>query len=66
MLKGKTGAAAGLKEIPLDAIVGSVGRYADFTRSFLPLQDSDEARWARVEVGNLSLDGLPPIEVYQV
>jgi nucleotide-binding universal stress UspA family protein len=66
MLKGRKGAAAGLKEIPLDAIVGSVGRYADFTRSFLPLQDSDEARWARVAVKNMSLDGLPPIEVYQV
>ena len=37
MLKGKTGAAVGLKEIPLDAIVGSVGRYTDFTRSFLAL-----------------------------
>jgi nucleotide-binding universal stress UspA family protein len=66
MLRGKAGAATGLKEIPLDAIVGSVGRYADFTRSFLPLQDSDEERWARVELKNLGLDGLPPIEVYQV
>jgi nucleotide-binding universal stress UspA family protein len=66
MLKGKTGAVVGLKEIPLDAIVGSVGRYTDFSRSFLPLQDSDEARWARVQLKNLSLDGLPPIEVYQV
>ena len=25
-----------LAEIPLDAIVGSVGRYHDFTRKFLP------------------------------
>ena len=66
MLKGKTGAAVGLKEIPLAAIVGSVGRYTDFTRSFLPLQDSDEARWARVQLKNLSMDGLPPVEVYQV
>ena len=66
MLKGKTGAVIGLQEIPLDAIVGSVGRYVDFSRSFLPLQDSDEARWARVQLKNLSLDGLPPIEVYQV
>jgi|GEM_PF-4550362 len=27
----------GLQEIDLDKIVGSVGRYKDFTRSFLPL-----------------------------
>jgi nucleotide-binding universal stress UspA family protein len=66
MLKGKTGSAIGLKEIPLDAIVGSVGRYTDFTRSFLPLQDSDEARWARVQLKNLGLGGLPAIEVYQI
>ena len=31
----------GMQEIPLDAIVGSVGRYQDFTRSFLPRSDDD-------------------------
>ncbi|MGD9405408.1 MAG: universal stress protein, partial [Anaerolineae bacterium] len=66
MLRGKTGSAVGLKEIPLDAIVGSAGRYADFTRSFLPLQDTDESRWARIQLQNLKLDGLPPIEAYQI
>lgn len=56
----------GVQEIPLDAIVGSVGRYADFTRSFLPRQDSDEERWVRVETAPAGLSGLPPIQVYQV
>lgn len=55
-----------LKDIPLEAIVGSVGRYTDFTRSFLPLRDSDQARWAKIEVEFNSLEGLPPIEVYQI
>ncbi|MBX0329545.1 universal stress protein [Oscillochloris sp. ZM17-4] len=55
-----------LREIPLDAIVGSVGRYQDFTRSFLPRQDSDEGRWARVMMASNDLAGLPPIEVYQI
>jgi len=55
-----------LKEIPLDGIVGSVGRYADFTRSFLPRQDSDEGRWARVKVKVTDMGGLPPIKVYQI
>jgi nucleotide-binding universal stress UspA family protein len=55
-----------LKDIPLDAIVGSVGRYADFTRSFLPRQDSDQERWAKVRVAATGLVGLPPIEVYQI
>ncbi|RLC66014.1 MAG: universal stress protein, partial [Chloroflexi bacterium] len=55
-----------LRDIPLDAIVGSVGRYNDFTRTFLPRKDSDEERWARVKVAMTSMEGVPPIEVYQV
>lgn len=55
-----------LRDIPLDAIAGSVGRYNDFNRSFLPLQDSDVERWARVKVAVNDLSGLPPVEVYQI
>lgn len=55
-----------LREVPLDAIVGSVGRYHDFTRSFLPRSDSDEGRWTRVMMASGELVGLPPIEVYQI
>jgi nucleotide-binding universal stress UspA family protein len=54
------------REVPLDAIVGSVGRYSDFTRSFLPKRGRDEGRWARVKVRASGLAGLPPIEVYQI
>ncbi len=56
---------AGRRSIPLDAIVGSVGRYTDFTRTFLPLNDADAQRWARVKIAADNL-GLPPIEVYQI
>ena len=56
----------GLREIPIDAIVGSVGRYADFTRTFLPKRDSDHDRWAKVMAATNSLAGLPPINVYQI
>jgi nucleotide-binding universal stress UspA family protein/uncharacterized ParB-like nuclease family protein len=54
-----------LQEIPLDAIVGSVGRYKDFTRKFLPRLESDKERWARVKLSVDSM-GLQPIDVYQV
>ncbi|RLC75127.1 MAG: universal stress protein, partial [Chloroflexi bacterium] len=47
-LKARASGTRTLKTIPLDAIVGSVGRYNDFTRTFLPRQDSDKERWARV------------------
>jgi nucleotide-binding universal stress UspA family protein len=55
-----------LKDIPLDAIVGSVGRYSDFTRSFLPKQNSDVSRWAMVMIAATDYAGLPPIEAYQI
>ena len=55
-----------LKDVPLDSIVGSVGRYEDFTRDFLPRRDSDAERWARVE--RLAKDeiGLPPVDLFQI
>jgi nucleotide-binding universal stress UspA family protein len=65
-LKATHTTTRGLQDIPIDAIVGSVGRYTDFTRSFLPRQDEDQTRWARVEAAMTDLSGLPPVEVYQI
>jgi nucleotide-binding universal stress UspA family protein len=65
-LRARESARWELKDVPLNGIVGSVGRYADFTRSFLPRQDSDEDRWAKVMVAQTGLGGLPPIKVYQI
>jgi nucleotide-binding universal stress UspA family protein len=55
-----------LEDVPLDSIVGSVGRYNDFTRGFLPRQDSDKERWAGVRQAMTGLEGVPPIEVYRI
>ncbi len=55
-----------LEQIPLDLIIGSVNRYTDFSRSFLPLQPSDEQRWAKVRMAVESSTGLPPIEAYKI
>src|SRR4030042_1380910 len=55
-----------LKEIPIDAIIGSVNRYQDFSRDFLPGKNVNEERWANIELANYSATGLPPIEVYQI
>ena len=59
-------AEKGLRDIPLDAIIGSVGRYRDFTRSFFPRNESDQERWARVKTAVESMEGVPPIDVYKV
>lgn len=58
-------AAAGRAAIPLSAIVGSVGRYNDFTRTFLPRHSWDAQRWASVHVAGES-GKWPPIDVYQI
>ena len=55
-----------MRYIDIDAIVGSVGRYSDFTRSFLPRLDSTEERWTRVRMAQMGLESLPPIDVYQI
>lgn len=58
----------GLREIPVESIVGSVNRYQDFDRDFLPLHDEDKQRWAGVKAAMTSptSTGLPPIEVYKI
>jgi nucleotide-binding universal stress UspA family protein len=56
----------GLQEIPLKAIVGSVGRADDFTRDFLPKRDSDAERWASVKAAVIDMRGWSPIDVYKI
>lgn len=56
----------GLHDIPLERIVGSEGRYNEFTRSFLPRKGRVRQRWERVYAAVESREGVPPIEVYQV
>ena len=55
----------GLQEVPLNQIMGSVGRYQDFTRTFLPRSDGLRERWAAVE-DRVKEGGLPPVELYKV
>jgi hypothetical protein len=55
-----------LQEVPLDQIVGSVGRYTDFTRAFFPRQDHLQERWQRIEELLATGRDLPPIELYKV
>ncbi|MBN1123250.1 MAG: hypothetical protein JXJ17_19415 [Anaerolineae bacterium] len=55
----------GIQDVELDRIRGSVGRYQDFTREFLPRNDSMRQRWQRVDAIAITR-GMDPIEVYQV
>lgn len=55
-----------LEDVPVDAIVGSVGRYNDFTGEFLPRRNSDRERWVGVKLAMTGMEGVPPIDVYRV
>jgi hypothetical protein len=56
----------GLQDVPLDQIVGSVGRYRDFNSNFLPRSNKMQERWSRVYAVANSLTGLPPVELYKI
>ena len=55
----------GQYEVPLDQIVGSVGRYEDFTRTFMPRKTTTRPRWEGVD-SLVDKGGWPPIELYKV
>ena len=56
----------GTQMIPLAAIVGSVGRYRDFTREFLPREEALGERWRRLDEMYNQLAPIPPIDVYKL
>ncbi|MEW5825982.1 MAG: DUF4032 domain-containing protein [Candidatus Bipolaricaulota bacterium] len=57
---------AGIREIDLAKVVGSVNRYRDFDREFLPTRDDSAERWANVHRTFEEGPGFAPIRVYQV
>jgi hypothetical protein len=56
----------GLQNVPLNKIIGSVGRYQDFTRTFLPRRSVDKERWEQVDALARGFKGFPPVELYKV
>lgn len=54
------------QSIPLSRIAGSTGRHRDFTRKFRPRHAIDAERWVRLDVAMAGLQGLSPIEVFQI
>jgi hypothetical protein len=56
----------GLQAVPVEKIVGSVGRYRDFDRAFLPAQDRTADRWRSIARAHYDEVGLPPVKLYQI
>ncbi|MBI4678676.1 MAG: hypothetical protein HY748_13945 [Elusimicrobia bacterium] len=56
----------GVRPIPVDKIVGSLGRYQEFTENFLPQAGLVREKYESVKAAMLSGKILPPIKVYQL
>jgi len=56
----------GVQSVPLAKVVGSVDRYRDFDRLFLPTQSHTEDRWRRVNRAWYQDISLPPVQLYKV
>ena len=52
--------------VEMDQIVGSVGRWRDFDRSFLPARASGGERWKRIDRAFQRGEYLPPVELYEI
>jgi hypothetical protein len=66
ILKPKNQTYRGMKVVPINLIVGSEGRYRDFTKYFLPASDHLRSRWERVDEARLKDITLPPIQLYEI
>ena len=55
-----------LQRVPLSLIVGSEGRYRDFTKSFLPKNKALRDRWTRVDEALSRGYPLPPVALYKL
>jgi hypothetical protein len=56
----------GLQTIPLDSIVGTVGRERDFDRRFRPTSRRTRRRWERMATAVRRGESFPPIDVYRI
>src|SRR5512139_49369 len=56
----------GVKTVRVDQIAGSLNRYHEFDRVFLPASDKLEARWTSVNRAFYQEISLPPVVLYKV
>jgi len=56
----------GVQPVPVEKIIGSVNRYRDFDRLFLPTQSHTRDRWRRINRAWYQDISLPPVLLYKV
>src|SRR5690242_18057232 len=56
----------GVRTVRVDEIVGSLNRYHQFDRAFLPMEDRIGTRWQSVDRAFYKEVSLPPVVLYKV
>src|ERR671917_943579 len=56
----------GTRVVEVNEIIGSVGRWKDFDRSFLPARASGGDRWKRIDRAFQRGEDMPPVELYEI
>ena len=56
----------GMRTVEVEKITGSVGRYRDFDKSFLPLKMNMLERWSRIDRAYHRGDELPAVSLYKL
>ena len=56
----------GVEDVPVKDIVGSLNRYHDFDRAFMPVKDGIAPRWENIDLAFYRNVGLPPVMLYKV
>lgn len=64
--KAKNERYIGIREIPVENIIGSEGRYEEFNKNFFPKSDTLRPRWTAIDRIVEENRPLPPISVYKI
>ncbi|HSL42886.1 MAG TPA: hypothetical protein VK897_05605 [Anaerolineales bacterium] len=57
---------SGIQVVPVNSIIGSEGRTADFDLHFHPLSEAARDRWTNMAIVHLSRIPLPPIQLIRI
>lgn len=66
LIKPKGETYRGIQTIPVSKIIGSEGRYHDFSLAFYPKKEMLRGRWSSIDSANRENVILPPISAYKL
>ncbi|MCK9191339.1 MAG: transcriptional regulator [Sphaerochaetaceae bacterium] len=66
LIKPKGETYKGMQTIPIDQIIGSEGRFRDFSKAFYPKKDLLKDRWESIDRAHMQYVDLPSIDVYKL